>query len=62
MSQTDSVVSSCLSCTRGWLHCHETWALHADGSGECTKRDCDVVAEGHDLVVGCRQVDAGCCP
>ena len=61
MSQAESVVSSCLSCARGWLHCHETWVVHPDGSAECTKVDCTVGPEGHDLVVGCREIDAGCC-
>ena len=57
-----STTSRCLSCTRGWLHCHETWVVHEDGSTECTSLECAVTQEGHDLATPCREVDRTCCP
>jgi hypothetical protein len=55
-------VPGCGGCSRGWVHCHGTWVLHTDGTGECTDGEhCPVPAEGHEAVLDCWEVDSRCC-
>ncbi len=51
----------CLSCERGWEHCHDAMVVHTDGEAECTASTaCLLTVELHILRVGCADLQPQC--
>lgn len=54
-------MGGCRRCSGEVLHCHGTVVRHDDGSWECSEHECAGEVIGHDFVLVCAEVWAGCC-
>ena len=62
MTPAQELEPGCAPCGRAWDHCHGSWVLHTDGTGECTDVEgSHLPPETHDVVLPCCEVDSGCC-
>ncbi len=54
-------MAPCRRCETDLLHCHGTLVRHASGEVECSDPGCAGKAGVHDFVIGCDDVQSGCC-